>query len=138
MNVTEQFLEILRLAKLAPVEAHGRGSAAALRAFEGRVRRMHMKLTKDRRWKQRERVKMDSTARTLGELRALKNCHVCGWEAAVPGQHWPENPLRKCTGEFGCAMDCLRYRSCEWWPGMLDGAPRQLTDVHSNTPHEHP
>lgn len=117
MNVTETFEEVLRLARHSP-ESQARPSRAALIAFAGRVKRMRRRLDAQRRLRRLIRLEQDSSEQLHDELTGLKACDACDWRYPAPkASQW--NPLAHCTGDFGCAMECLRYKSCEWHPDIL-------------------
>ncbi len=116
MNVTEMHEEVLRLAKSSPdcctVEAR-----RALIPFAKRVKVMRRKLDDGRRRRAFDRLQRDSVQTLLLEIMKIAVCGRCEWQYSQAKHGW--NPLIKCTGDFGCALECLRYRSCEWRPGLL-------------------
>ncbi len=117
MNVTEQFEEMLRLARQSP-HAWEPGAQRVLNVFAKRARRMREKLDARRREKIFFRLLIESQDWLHSELMALGTCETCGWDIdRLPGGIC--NPLSCCTGDFGCALECLRYKSCVWHPDLL-------------------
>jgi hypothetical protein len=126
MNVTETFEEILRLASLCPMPNTNARSYPALVAFSRRVWEMRRKLDDSRRRRAREKAKHESFVYLQAELHRLQPCETCGWKVfpLVDEKGWDVlKPLERCTGEFGCALECLRCKSSEWHPDMFKSKP---------------
>lgn len=128
MNVTEAFEAVFELA-MSEARRNGVDSTQrlALKIVGTRARLMRTKLDARRRERAFFRLLIESSDRLHADLARLKSCLVCYWKyesAPVipdpkrrPLSWW--NPYHHCTGEFGCAMECLRYKSCEWHPDIL-------------------
>ncbi len=127
MNVTEQFEEIYRLATLCPSTNTTPQSYPALVKFCRRVHEMRRKLDASRRHRARQRLQSDSYLQMRDELNRIGECDVCRWQFEFVNGIGVVNPLTRCTGEFGCAMECLRYKSCEWHPDILKPATSTRT-----------
>ena len=115
MNVTEQFEEVLRLALACPASAHTLRSAGAVNAFAKRTGRMRAKLDQQRREREFFRRRLESFDRMRAEVERLPECGACAWKPYKFSDSLV-NPLMTCTGEFGCALECLRYKSSEYTP----------------------
>lgn len=116
MNVTEQFEEILRLARQSP-HAWEPTAKRAIAAFEKRTHHMRCKLTAARRVREFRRRRDLSFGQLRDALLRLPECTACRWKPTDP--HWQFgliNPLLSCTGAFGCALECLRYKSSAFHP----------------------
>lgn len=118
MNVTETFEEIYRLASLCPSTNTTPRSYPALVAFMYRVVEMRQKLDDGRRRRARQRAQHESFIYLRSELCRLRQCATCGWDCRI-GQAALPNPLTACTGDFGCVLEGLRYKSSEWHADMF-------------------
>lgn len=117
MNVTEMFEEVLALARLGQTIAAPERSARAEKAlarFQPRVHKMRFYLDRLRRDRSTAKRAEESCSHLMLELIKLP------WPCTACHYSWGEgNPLRTCTGEFGCSMDCLRYKASEIHPNLL-------------------
>lgn len=88
----------------------------ALRLLNRPVRYQCIKLHRARRRRAMEKRREESLSHLHTELMRLNACDTCGWKCWEHHARHGISPLRTCTGEFGCALECLRYRSSELHP----------------------
>lgn len=111
MNITERNETIFELAMLGyqTLDSVQRKKVhKALIKFGTDVRYRRAKLDSDRSKRFAKFKEEESLQHMRAEIRRILPCSVCN---IVGG-----NPLFKCTGDFGCSLERLRYRSSEWHP----------------------